>query len=422
MACGNCLLVLATAVLKLPVCQCMHFFQDLHIKPPQIDTSGDVHRSSGVYEFVGDYQSDAESLKRDRLLQQTIKKYWTVGNATIRDRTPEGFKQRHQCQEEPLLTATFKKLDATTGGVLKFPGFRKSFDEAPTIRIANYSHQSLIKLSVKSGRAYLDVGSVYEFLEQRQARGEAFLMQVEALLEEVDLPDMDIPLSVLDTSPVPPQQMGILRSEGRLGEDLLMLPRSVLQLAGIDKGSHHCLDKQESQAVFRGATTGPHSDRPHMQNPRYFAANLSKRRPDILDAGFSNVIQGWDDAQLKAEGFVKGFLSYGAQQCYSAVLVIDGNSVPDRLPEQLGWGLPVVFMRHYHVDEFWYPELTPNRTVQASSENLEATLDELMNDEKRRVSIGSHGREYVEKRLTVDRLKCYLHQLLSEYGRRFSAK
>merc|ERR1712014_430838 len=84
------------------------------------------------------------------------------------------------------------------------------------------------------------------------------------------------------------------------------------------------------------------------------------------------------------------FLSDAEQRCYAAIVVVDGTSEPWRLPNQLGYGVPVVFLRNRVssadniypapvVDEFFYPELRPGEDyIAADTNNLEAVLESLL--------------------------------------------
>mmetsp|Transcript_57534 Transcript_57534/g.101945 ORF Transcript_57534/g.101945 Transcript_57534/m.101945 type:complete len:431 (+) Transcript_57534:70-1362(+) len=378
---------------------------------------------------VEDTKGDVDKELLHKVIEQwsTKKPRALVRTQGTEDRSPDSFLQRHQCQEEPSLQAAFRSLD------VKRQGDKLSFTNIPSLLQENVG---LVKVSISDQVATLDIGNtdVPQFQHSKEAFGNLFLAQVNALLDEVDLPDMDIVLSLLDGSPVPDDQVGIFRTEGKVGKDLLTLPRSVLKLSD-DKtvGSSACAQRI-NKAVFRGATTGaqPASASPaafdaaERSSMRYFAANLSKYRPDLLDAGFydQGAVQSWAPFKeaLKNSGMIKSFLSYEDQQCYSTVLVIDGNSVPDRFAEQLLWGLPTVFMHSDapRYDEFWYPELRPDVDfISAKPGNLEMTLEALSNDPQRRAYVGRNGREYVQQHLTLDRLKCYMTKLLFEYGIRY---
>jgi len=358
---------------------------------------------------------DEAGLAADEALLKHVIEKWSVNPVHTVDRSPSSFRQRHQCQEEPLLATTFRSLDANTGGSL-------DFSDIPSLLNQNVW---VIKFSIRDQKAVFDFEDTAKKVVK--IRGEMLHAQLRALLNEVDLPDMDLMVSVDDASPTVQGQPGIIRTEGCVGKDLLMIPRSVLQLPRAAAQPPVC-SQQYQKAVFRGGTTGP-----MQSNLRYFAANLSKSRPDLLDAGFTwggGHGSSWSPADLQDRSLMKSVLTSAEQQCYSAVLVIDGHSVPDRLPSQLLWGLPTVFMHniadtqdHCTIDEFWYQDLRPDVDfIKAKSDNLETVLENLLRDPERRTLIGQSGKKFVQKHLSLSRLKCYLHHFLSEYGRRYAIK
>jgi len=323
--------------------------------------------------------------------------------------------QRHQCQEEPLLTTTFQSLDAKTGGNL-------SFDDIPNLLEQN---KAVVKFSIRGQQVVFDPNCDKGCDKQNRARGDMQHAILKHLLNEVDLPDMDLMVSVLDGSPTETDQVGIMRTEGCAGKDLLVIPRSLLRLHMRQK--QPVCSQHYPQAVFRGASNGLLRNDTTL---RYFAASLSKSRPELVDAGYT--FAGRDSPfscdHLQSEGLMKNKLSYQEQQCYSTVLVIDGYSVPDRLAQQLLWGLPTVFMHdvldeknHCTIDEFWYHELKPDKDfIQASPDNLETVLENLLENPEHGTRIGQSGKKFVQQQLSMNRMKCYLFQLLSEYGRRYA--
>jgi len=372
-----------------------------------------------------------ESTEDDTRLSNILK-YWSVSKRSLLDRSEESFMDRHSCQKEPTLAASFKALDEKTGGSLS------SFHIKDLMK-ANTPQACLLEISLKSNAVTVvdDEDSGPDGCREGEVdrRKDLLLAQLRALLDEVDLPDMDLVFCPRDGCEF--KDWGFdadtsftFRSEGRVGEDLLLLPRSVLSLTWdpTPAGQPFCYGNIE-KVVFRGSTTGPGPEttngdylRAAQQNMRFFAANLSQHRPDILDAGFTHLAQDWTPFKdvVGQSGFKKGWLTYDQQQCYAAVLNIDGNAQPDRLPEQLLWGIPTVFM-HNHTDEFWYPELKSDiHYVTADMQNLEGVIEALLNDHQRRTDIVNNAHKFVQEHLNVNRLKCYLYQLLSEYSDRYT--
>jgi len=257
---------------------------------------------------------------------------------------------------------------------------------------------------------------------------------------------------------------GVILAEGVPGRDILTLPRSMILGSSTESGHSGrtgsspagvqnvdnppvCAGEHKNLAIFRGSTTGA-TEKPHIwrgdaslpirdingdPTPRYEAALLSKRRPDLLDAGFTSCAGDlqpkgmWED-HLRKEGLWRNSTNYEEQSCYSVILVIDGNTVADRLPEQMTWGLPVVLIRKRDSNEpgarknseFWYPELISwKHYVLATTETLESVLETLLANADLRKHIGQTGQQFIKQRLSPDRLSCYSFKMLSLYGDRY---
>mmetsp|Transcript_6300 Transcript_6300/g.10618 ORF Transcript_6300/g.10618 Transcript_6300/m.10618 type:complete len:502 (-) Transcript_6300:15-1520(-) len=279
-------------------------------------------------------------------------------------------------------------------------------------------------------------------------RAEFFKQMLNRLLAEVTLPNMKFLLCLNDIGASTPY---IFYNEGHPGSDLLFLPRSLLafELREGRRFPDQCLGTRKSVAVFRGATTGsypwmiepvlPLRDRFNQVAMRYKIADLSKRRPDLLDAGFTSVTQvepGHESevkSALQKGGLMKGYLDDSQQQCFAAVVVPDGNTQADRLPRQMMYGIPVVVV-HEHTkpppgaqhpllwnDEFWYGEPQNGRDwLMIHVEELEGTLERLLSDPQKMSMLGKSARAYAQDQLSVRRSKCYVYQLLSEYAKHYS--
>ena len=124
---------------------------------------------------------------------------------------------------------------------------------------------------------------------------------------------------------------------------------------------------------------------------------------------------------------MKGFLSDEDQRCYSAVVVTaEADSTADRLPRQLAFGIPTILVRPAgmdHSEEFWYPNLQDRVNVfYATPDTLESVLQTVLEkDKKLGEEVGKAGRDFVDKTLAPDRVKCYLYEMLSKYSRFYSA-
>eukprot|EP00933_Yihiella_yeosuensis_P012859 TRINITY_DN12217_c0_g5_i1.p1 TRINITY_DN12217_c0_g5~~TRINITY_DN12217_c0_g5_i1.p1 ORF type:complete len:443 (-),score=69.54 TRINITY_DN12217_c0_g5_i1:243-1571(-) len=360
----------------------------------------------------------------------------------------ETFFADHACEKEPTLERMFKIVDEQ-GGFKHHAQLKNNYSVYLRLKIQN---GTLLDIGNSSGTA--------EF----NSKALKIVPAIKALLEEVELPDMTIALNYLDNAD-DEGNLGILLSEGQADEDFLSIPRSLIDDQGTlgrevyesaKWGNLNCTELH-SGAVFRGSASGvdwlkqpdelPLRDSKGDVATRYQVAELSLRRPDLLDAGFVEpdhhegltgggiadlfgLIPHKQDLHtklLKGRKLLRPFMNDTDQRCYDAIVVVDGNSLPDRLPYQLGYGIPVVFVRNkigfmgkQVNEEFWYSELTPwVDFIPATVDDLESVLEKLMVMPRRqRELIGWNGRHFVITRLSEDRLMCYLYQLLEGYGSR----
>jgi len=341
-------------------------------------------------------------------------------------RTSEAFESRHQCGPEPTLDAAFASLDAKIGGSINREDVIKA-SRNESIGLRFVVRDGVLSHYVSRGRKEAMV----------RARLPAYVSLLNDLLSEVELPDMEFAVSLLDRSP---GSAHVFKTEGDPGKDLLFIPRSLSDWGRAarslaEKYAREPCTRQHPQAVFRGATTGGRhvwnasaSDRPlrafdGSQLPRFDVVALSNERPDLLDAGFTEVVQSNEPKFLKqslhAQGMMRGFLSDDEQRCFAAAVVVDGNSMPDRFPRQLAYGVPVVLV-HRQSDEFWYKELRPGvHYLPATPGTLVEVLEKLRGKPELARCIGANGRRFLIDHLNENRLKCYLHRLLTEYSKRY---
>jgi hypothetical protein len=247
-----------------------------------------------------------------------------------------------------------------------------------------------------------------------------------------DLPDMDVILSLLDEAP---GGAGVLKVEGTIGEDFLAVPRSVGDFDIPSWASYYNEQKQKcknrtNKFVFRGGITGAvysYADvrSGNVSTLRYKV--ISQTRSDIIDAGFTNVdAQQTDNVEgvtkiLQERGLMKNWLTDEEQLCYAGVLVIDGNSLPDRFPNQLAYGIPNVFLHTTDADEYWYHDLRPGIDyVAATPETLVSQVEALVRNETLAATIGRNGQMFVINNLNQERLICYMQQALEEYAKVFT--
>lgn len=360
------------------------------------------------------------------------------------------FLRKYKCDAEPTLTAAFKRLDANGYGTIHSSDLPTAFSW----------ENALAEFTIKGGRAE-ETGRSPINEKWATDREEQYQHMLNDILKEVQVPDMKLLVRISDWAYLGPGSQYVLSNDGRPGSDLLFLPRSLIDWGDSFHAVPHgdCKEKKKNIAVFRGSSTGapwvynasrplPLRDRAGVVGLRYRAANLSKHRPDLLDAGFTKVQDSphfypdrnhtkYFEIALRKEGLIKGFLNDYEQHCFSAVVVIDGHAQADRLPRQMMYGIPVIVIHEqkkatplWHTaasthpetwqDEFWYGEPRNGKDwLMISIGELEETLENLLSDPAKMAMLGRNARSYVQERLSKRRVKCYMYSLLTEYGKRY---
>lgn len=327
--------------------------------------------------------------------------------------SPDEFLQKHKCTAEPTLAATFKAL--------KEKGVRM---EDALLQEGIFKSSDLVKIFIQDQHIFENhLGKGHQWLANNLAQYTRLLRD---LASEVQLPNVSFSLFLGDRGSEEEKRAslglsryrpGTIFTEGMIGDELLMLPRSLV-LDSEEKKTEVCSDSDRfstnastSFAVFRGSQSGNMHQYDTMDGTmslRHRLAVISLRRPDLLDVGFTEV----GDRN-------NGYLTDRQQSCYSAIIVADGNSVPDRLPRQLALGKPVVLIHDEKVgNEFWYPELQPWKhyvpaSLSSRMEDLTASLEKLQAEPAVAAQIGKAGQDFVYQRLTEDRIRCYLFNLLT---------
>ena len=217
------------------------------------------------------------------------------------------------------------------------------------------------------------------------AKGRAWdvVKQLIRLIESVRLPDTDFVMHVGDG--VPEHAWSLTTPDGEVKvpvfvQDAWESARVILAPARsvVDEGLTSSVRdaaaaaaavpflERHNKAVWRGSTTGAlYTEANWREQPRSKAVLLSRRRPDLLDAGFTNLNAQADSATtvaaMRAAGVESAPLSHAAQFGYQMILVLDGNTVADRLPAQLAGDSVIVKQRSDRL-EFWYHRLRPGET------------------------------------------------------------
>ena len=179
---------------------------------------------------------------------------------------------------------------------------------------------------------------------------------------------------------------------------------------------------KRAKAVWRGSTTGAVYTKDNWQvPPRSKAVLLSRKRPDLLDAGFNNLnaqAEGPAADLMEKAGMGANRMQYDELFRHQIVLSIDGNTVADRLPTLLAGASAVVKQGSERI-EFWYHDLVPfvhYIPAHADLSDLEHVLDEALRNSTRLQQIGQNGRALVLDRLHPHSILCYWMQLLHTYS------
>jgi hypothetical protein len=146
---------------------------------------------------------------------------------------------------------------------------------------------------------------------------------------------------------------------------------------------------------------------------------LARKRPNLLDASFVH-IQLTSDVfkKMLAEGLSGATLSPMEQQQYRVIIMVDGNTVPDRFAAQLLSGPAVVRQESAH-HEYWSEELIPwvhYIPVREDLEDLEETLDRVLANATLLMSVSAAARNFVFDRLSPATIRRYWSEVLGLYS------
>jgi protein glucosyltransferase len=188
--------------------------------------------------------------------------------------------------------------------------------------------------------------------------------------------------------------------------------------------------RRANKAVFRGAASG--RDRLFDANTgapasaRAKAVALSLRHPELLDARFSSRggHGGMDKnqtAELLAKGMADidgGFLTWHEALRYRASLVIDGNTVADRLAFVMASSTAVIKVDSPRREAFYslmrpYVHYVP---VKADASDLQRQLTWALANETRLHAIAKHGSALALAHLSRRATLCHWTSLLIRYA------
>lgn len=188
----------------------------------------------------------------------------------------------------------------------------------------------------------------------------------------------------------------------------------------------HWAAARRNRVLWRGAATGQgpsFSSDGRPVSTRARAVQLSAKRPELLDARFA----GRDDdlrmtdrermrvRQLKwgADGGAS-FLTWREMQQYRAVLILDGNTVADRLPFTM-FTMTAVLKQESPLREAWYSQLVPYVhyvPVRHDLSDLEAQLAWALSNTSRLFDIARNGALLALRHLSRRAQLCHWSGLL----------
>ncbi len=291
--------------------------------------------------------------------------------------TWDEFASRHGCHigNEPSISRSLAPYREKCKGIINTSSIREAVRKSNGIGIS-------IKPPPEEG-----VGrqSQVEVFGSDEAKGRYptrlwhwFLADLQALAEQVLLPAVDFPIHLEDgfqstaeeCVPTFVQEKTIVSTGG-----ILAPPRSATGMFDLDPSMVYLYDRNVKiamranavpfkskldKAFFRGSTTGTVYTRANWrQTQRSKVVNLSLKRPDLLDARFTDIAAGQSTPGVWEEMVKAGFTGpYVSQEDdtsrYKMVVVPDGNSVPDRLMSLLASNVVVVKPKSVH-HEYWSP-------------------------------------------------------------------
>jgi len=320
---------------------------------------------------------------------------------------------KHDCPAEPAITSAFRQIDASNIS-LNSDFITLHSEGLDPDEVSHKIKYGVFRFDISDNQVDVSNWHAPSWGSKIIDTSLGFPKMLIDVAKEARLPNISFVLSWGDGSPawgaaalngnalfptngyiVP--DLGVWRTEGRPGEDILSIPRSLsdwgedvrAMLNKIPNASY----TPTSFAVFRGQESVVW---------REDIQSLAQRRPHLIDAGTI-------------------FLTDEQQMRFEVVICPDGHSLPDRLARQMAYGKAIVLIHPLEsVNEYWYPELQPwVHYVPSSGADLEKTLDTLSKQPFLARQIGARGKQFVEERFTERRIRCYMYRLLEEYAARY---
>ena len=182
--------------------------------------------------------------------------------------------------------------------------------------------------------------------------------------------------------------------------------------------------EKKSVAVFRGSYTGSYADE---RNPRIKAGILSRKRPDILDAGVSSwkgknrlrkTVKDSKPAKVRPELMITvDPLSHEEQEKYKYIIYIEGNVAAYRGAFLFGFGSVVLWVRpeKYFL---WFEKCLKDGEncvfVKHDLSDLFAKIEFLRSNDAKAREIATAGRKFFDDYLSGECIRNYMRYTLNK--------
>lgn len=172
------------------------------------------------------------------------------------------------------------------------------------------------------------------------------------------------------------------------------------------------------KAVWRGSTTGGPGKDYITHSIRTRLVRISKEHPELIDARFTNCqLDPTTCKEIQRYGMMGDPLDHVQQLRFKMIVMVDGNSLPDRFAHQLASGSVILKQESPH-EEFWYKDAIPWVHYIPVAEDLSNLVDRIrlgLENQTLLQSISTNGRSFIIQKMTRRNIDCLWVQLLQTY-------
>lgn len=150
-------------------------------------------------------------------------------------------------------------------------------------------------------------------------------------------------------------------------------------------------NSKKEKTIWRGRTTGS-----TVELSRKVVVDIGKQRPDILDAGFVNFVQGAEKRPEFVKDSVKliPFMRPVEMTAYKFILIVDGNASSYALYWALSSGSLVLLYSTY---KMWFSQYFSELCVVVDKTNLISTIERVKQENFKSKFIADMAREESKK-------------------------